>query len=303
MRFFYVLFFCCVVSQTVSAQGCSDAGFCSIPYHVTGVAKNETGLKNTLITDVTFGLGEGNTKSFTASVLYRKRFSNRLSLDNKITAAYISGSLGNVLNAGDLFSTVNYKIFAAEKTGVHITGGIKIPLTAANDKEKNSTLPMAYQPSLGTYDLLLGTAWTFLHKIDINAALQLPVINANNNQYFRQPGDNKDFETTNAFRRKADALFRAGYLFETSNRKWNFKPNALAIIHLGEDSYLNSTGQRINIDGSSGLTLNMNLQSNYVLSKNRSLGFSIATPLIVRKTRPDGLTRSLTVGINYQFNF
>ena len=303
MRSFYVLLFCIVLSQTTSAQGCSDAGFCSIPYHVGGTVKNETGLKNTLITDLTFGLGEGNTKSFTASVVYRKRFNDRLSWDNKINASYITGSLGNVLNTGDVFSTVSYTLSSAKQTVIHLTGGIKIPLTAANDKEKNVILPMAYQPSLGTFDLLLGTAWTFRQKIDINAALQLPVINANNNQYLRQPGDDKDFESTNGFQRKADALLRIGYLLATSNHKWTFKPNALAIIHLGEDSYLNSAAQRLSIDGSPGLTLNLNVQGNYMLSERKSIGFSVATPAIVRDSRPDGLTRSLTVGVNYQFSF
>jgi hypothetical protein len=149
----------------------------------------------------------------------------------------------------------------------------------------------------------LGAAWIINNKIDINAAIQAPVINVNKNTFFKEYSTQMDFESTNNFERRPDVLLRLGYIIETKNKKWTFRPNALAIAHLGEDSYENIFGDREDIDGSSGLTLNLNLQGQYKIAQHKAIGFSIASPVLVREKRPDGLTRSLTLSVNYLFGF
>jgi len=72
---------------------------------------------------------------------------------------------------------------------------------------------------------------------------------------------------------------------------------------LGEDSFENIFGKRENIKGSDGLTINGNLISAYQLNKNNSIELSVATPFVVRETRPDGLTRSFTAGVIYKVSF
>ncbi len=291
-----------LISKTI-AQGCSDAGFCTLQYHQQQTTKGDQSLRNSITTDITFGLGDGNTKLLTPSILYSRKLGHRFSWDTKVTATYVTGSLGTIFNAGDWYSTINYALPRHNKKEINLLAGIKIPMTSANDKIKGQPLPMAYQTSLGTYDLLLGTAWVLNQKIDINAAFQLPVINSNKNTFIKEYAADNRFETTNNFRRKPDALLRLGYILNSANKKWLFRPNALAIYHLGEDSYENIFGQRQDLPGSSGLTLNLNLQAQYKLSAARAIGFSVATPVIVRDIRPDGLTRSLTIGVNYLFGF
>lgn len=302
-KLFTLLVLLIALTQQSSAQGCSDAGFCTIPYHSSAISKANKKLKNSITSDITFGLGEGNSKAVTASILYRRVLSNKLSWDNKITATYFTGSLGNIFNLGDWYSTINYTVPGNKKTIMNIVGGIKIPFTAANDKSNGQPLPMAYQTSLGTYDLLLGAAWIVNNKIDINAAIQAPVINVNKNTFFKEYSSEMDFESTNNFERRPDVLLRLGYILETKNKKWTFRPNALAIAHLGDDSFENIFGDREDINGSAGLTLNLNLQAQYKIAGQKALGFSIASPVIVRDTRPDGLTRSLTLSVNYLFGF
>jgi hypothetical protein len=295
--------FIITVIERSAAQGCSDAGFCTIPYHSSTVSKADKKLKNSITTDITFGLGEGNSKALTASILYRRVLNNKLSWDNKITASYFTGSLGNIFNLGDWYSTVNYTVQRTKKTTISFIGGVKIPFTVANDKIKGQPLPMAYQTSLGTYDLLAGAAWIIKNKIDINAAIQAPLVNVNKNTFFKEYSSEMDFESTNNFERKPDVLLRLGYILETKNKKWTFRPNALAIAHLGEDSYENIFGDREDIDGSSGLTINLNLQGQYKIAQQKAIGFSIASPVIVRENRPDGLTRSLILSLNYLVGF
>ena len=298
-----LLFTVIAFAEKSISQGCSDAGFCTLPYHLSTASKADKNINNTLITDITFGLGEGNTTLLTPSVLYRRKLNHQFSWDNKITASFISGKMGSIFNAGDWYSTISYTIGGSKKTDISLAGGVKIPFTSANDKINGQPLPMAYQTSLGTYDFLLGVAWLIKKKIDINAALQAPLINENKNTFFREFSAEKDFESTNNFKRKPDVLLRFGYNLNSKNNKWLFKPNALAILHIGEDSYENVLGKRETIKGSSGLTLNLNLQAQYKIAQFRYVTFSVASPVIIRDSRPDGLTRSLTASVNYQFGF
>jgi len=302
-KIFFLLLLIFSFIEKSFAQGCSDAGICTIPFHSSAVLNADKKVKNSLTTDISFGLGEGSTSVLTGSLLYRRKIGKKFSWDNKVTASRISGSLGNIFNAGDLYSTLSYSVPGIKKTAMNVVAGIKIPFTSSNDKIKGQPLPMAYQASLGTYDLVLGAAWVFRKKIDLNTAIQIPVINANKNTFFREYSTEMDFESTNNFQRKADVLLRLGYILKSKNNKWALNPNALAIVHLGKDYYENIFGRKESIDGSTGLTLNLNLQAMYQITKQRSIGFSIASPVIVRQSRPDGLTRSLTTSVNYQFGF
>lgn len=285
------------------AQGCSDAGFCTLQYHQQQTTKENKLLRNSITADINFGLGDGNTKILTPSLLYSRKISRNYSWDNKFTASYISGSLGSTFNTGDWYTTVNYAVPRRNKKEINFLAGVKIPFTSANDKINGQPLPMAYQTSLGTYDLLLGTAWVLNKKIDINAAFQLPVFNNNKNSFIKENSTDTHFETTNKFNRKPDGLLRLGYILNSNNKKWMLRPNVLAIYHFGNDSYENIFGKRQIIPESSGLTLNLNIQAQYKISGSRAIGFSVATPVIVRDVRPDGLTRSLTIGVNYFFGF
>jgi hypothetical protein len=105
-KIFLLAIFIISFIEKPAAQGCSDAGFCTIPYHSSTLSKADKKLKNSITTDLTFGLGEGDSKALTASILYRRTLSNKLSWDNKITSTYFTGTIGNIFNLGDWYSTL-----------------------------------------------------------------------------------------------------------------------------------------------------------------------------------------------------
>jgi hypothetical protein len=286
-----------VANNQLFAQGCSDAGFCTIPLRPVAASKNN------IQTEFAYLRGEENTNLATLSVSYSRQLSKKLHWDNKLVLAYVNGNYGSVFNLGDFYSTLRYGIKTASGKTVHLLGGIKLPFNQSNLKIRNVSLPMVYQTSLGTYDLVAGAAFG-VGKLDMNVAFQLPVVQQNRNSFIKEqaplPGD---FPTTNLFRRKADVLWRVGYPLKSQTKKWSFNPNLLAIYHLGEDSYENVFGRRESINGSSGLTLNGNLQIGYQISQHKSLQISLATPFVVRDTRPDGLTRSFVASVAYQFGW
>ena len=281
------------------AQGCSDAGICSVGNSFYDTDK-ET--KNSLEIGTIFGAGEADLTYFSPYITYSRIFNKQFALSAKVTYSSADGSLGNISQFGDGYLIGNYH-WKSEKTAKWSTlFGLKFPFTNSNQKIKGNALPLAYQSSLGTIDLIVGSNLNY-KKWDFNVGIQLPAINNNRNAYFKENSVTDEFPSTNLFERKPDALFRTTYTYKMSNNKFVFKPNVLFLYHLGEDSYENTLGNRQNIDGSDGLTINGNLISAYQINKTNSIELSLATPFVVRTIRPDGLTRSFTAALIYKVAF
>ncbi|EKT3963518.1 hypothetical protein SL053_002009 [Flavobacterium psychrophilum] len=301
----FITFFLFIsVSYTNSfAQGCSDAGFCSLG---KGFNPHEANIKNSVDLGVVYGIAEEGVTVFSQYLTYTRELTDQFAISTKLTSAIANGDFGTRGNIGDLFLTGNYKFknkfsnLEGSKTW-SLLFGFKIPLTNSNDKINTVSLPMAYQASLGTFDFIGGVNLTY-KKWDFNTAVQIP-LSDNKNSYISNPLITDKFATTNLFERKSDVLFRTTYKVKTTNEKFTFKPNLLFIYHLGEDNFTNIFGQRETIVGSDGLTINSNLIVSYKLNKKSYLETSIASPFVVRKERPDGLTRVLTLGLSYKVNF
>lgn len=289
-----------VVTSTLSfAQGCSDAGICSIGHAFDSTIKEK---KNNIEIATIFGAGESDVTYFSPFVSYTRKINEKLALSAKVTFSSASGSFGTRAAFGDAYLVGNYLFKEKNNKQWSALMGLKFPFTSSNLKINEYSLPLDYQASLGTFDLFLGTNLKY-REWDFNAAVQIPVFNINKNSYFREYSGTDDFPSTNLFERKSDALFRTTYTITTSNQKFTFKPNVLFIYHLGEDSYENIFGQRETIEGSDGLTINGNLITAYHINKQNSIELSLATPFVVRDIRPDGLTRSFVAGLQYKIQF
>lgn len=296
---FFVGFFWIIGTSSVQGQGCSDAGICSVG---NGFVTNDSIAKNQIEFGTIYGIGEADVTYLSPYVAYTRNFNSQLSLSAKFTYSVADGSFGTRGQFGDAFLIGNYKFKPHNKTQWSTLVGLKFPFTRSNLKINDYALPLDYQASLGTFDLILGTNYTF-KQWDFNVGLQLPVFNINSNSYFAEYSGTDDFPSTNLFERKPDALFRSTYTYQTASKKFTFKPNVLFLYHLGEDSFENIFGQRETIKGSDGLTINGNLISSYQFNSKNSIELSVATPFVVREIRPDGLTRAFTVGIIYKVSF
>lgn len=288
-----------LISNFAFAQGCSDAGICSIGH---GFQSTDKEMKNAIEIATIFGAGESDVKYFSPYISYTRQINDKIELSTKVTFSTATGSFGTRGAFGDAFLIGKYSFAAKNNTQWSALLGWKIPFTTSNLKINEYSLPLDYQSSLGTFDLLLGTNFKY-RNWDFNAALQIPVFNNNKNSYFAAYSGTDDFPTTNLFERKSDALFRATYTISTKNQKFSFKPNVLFIYHLGEDSFENIFGKRENFVGSEGLTINGNLISAYNISEQKSIELSIAAPFVVRDIRPDGLTRSFVLALHYKISF
>lgn len=299
MKNLFYLFTTIFISTISFAQGCSDAGICTIGHSFDS---DEKVLKNNIEVGTIFGGGEADVTYLSPYISYTRKFNEKFSLSTKVTFSSANGEFGTRAAFGDAFLIGNYTFKEKNNKQWSALLGWKIPFTSSNLKINDISLPLDYQSSLGTFDLFLGTNLKY-KKWDFNAAVQIPVFNNNKNSYFAEFSGTTDFPSTNLFERKPDALLRATYTLKTKSEKFSFKPNVLFIYHLGEDSYENIFSNRENIKGSDGLTVNGNLISTYNFNKTNSLELSLATPFVIRDARPDGLTRSFVAGLIYKISF
>ncbi len=286
------------------AQGCSDAGFCSIgglkaqhaEHDATGKKKNQQ-----LSVLLPVGVGDDNVTVFTPGLQYDNQLSARWAIQAKLTANFADGPLGNASGGGDFFLTGIYQLPAKSEWITQITLGAKLPLNNGNLKSGGRALPMQYQSSLGTTDLIAGITvsnqrWQFA------AGWQQPLSGANSNGFLPSGAASAKYAPSNAFTRKPDALIRAAYNGHAGTR-FSYNTGLLAILHLGEDSYLAANNTRTAIENSGGLTLNLTAGARWAISKTIDIGLTAGTPLVVREVRPDGLTRKFIVSPEIAFHF
>jgi hypothetical protein len=291
----------------ILAQGCSDAGFCTIHSIKNNTEREDEGTKtnNELLIGLSFGKGERSVSVYTTYAEYTRNFSRNTSATARISFAAISGELANTNGPGDIYLSINHGIGAGSRWHKSVVAGLKFPLDRSNIVKNGIHLPMPYQTSLGTTDLIAGLN-ILRNAFGATLAFQLPLQSSNSNRFLPADYPNNKYASeylpTNQFRRKGDVLLRTSWNVQ-AGKKFSIRPSLLGIYHLANDSYLDSLKMRIPIPASKGLTLNANLFIDYRLSTESKFEISFATPFLVRKNRPDGLTRSFVAAIEYKINF
>jgi hypothetical protein len=292
-----IYFFLSLSATATYAQGCSDAGVCSL--NAFKPAGPEDELRNHFKIGVTNGLADYDITVFGGYVEYGRKVNEHWGFDAKMAALGQSGNDISSFGLSDIYLNANYHF--SEKTG--LTVGTKIPLNMADKRKDGLALPMDYQSSLGTLDLVLGISHE-INKLQIVAALQQP-LSDNENAFVPEayPSSSKlrEIPSTNGFQRAGDVLLRLSYPLKINDRL-NITPSILPIYHLSEDKFLTTNGTA-NIEGSKGFTLNGNVFVDYRIGEKGKLQLSLASPFIVRESRPDGLTRGYVVGLEYGVRF
>lgn len=301
-----LVFFLLFISEKIFSQGCSDAGFCTIGSGPHPSEVSDTLKKQKLALLFNNGIGDEGVFVFTPALQYDIKFNNRLAIQSRLTGNYASGNLGSVFAAGDLYLSGIFQFPKHPSVNQVATLGVKLPLNSSNLEVNEKSLPMQYQSSLGTIDLIALYA-VQLKKITIQIGWQQPLSGSNQNEFLPSIWNTSDaakYPPSYELNRKGDILFRLGYeLISNSKVQWNV--SLLSIYHLANDEYLDkdNSGHPVELIGSKGLTLNLTTAFTYWVNQKFSIAITAGTPLIVRDIRPDGLTRAFVISpqINYHF--
>lgn len=318
---YLVLFMIVTFNQAAKAQGCSDAGVCTVGSMSPNFNDLDTS-KFKLTAMFVYGSGEQGVAIQTAQVEADFTIYSRLKGQIKLPYTLVQGNLGNNQGLGDIIANVSYP-FSMKFGNITPTIGMRFATGNSNATVTDEVLtyekplPMPYQTSLGTNDLLMALS-SNIRGFQLGIGLQIPF--GNNKNQFNDSGSNLN---GNLWKGNADAakyfssveLKRAPDLvirLEKSvvKNKWVITPGLLAIMKLAEDQQLvwisgfaGFSQIYRQIPGSKGLTLNAMLNFKYLISDKSRLLIGAASPFVVRENRPDGLTRSLVASIGYEHKF
>jgi hypothetical protein len=308
MKYHILLFIFFLSFNYAQSQGCSDAGFCTLESNNPSFFSQNNSKSNSYSLSTSYAKADHQIKVISSFITLKKQLHSKTNIEAKLSAISQTGK--NIASSGlsDIMINTTYQL----KPTFHFSSGIKIPLSKANksyfdiyneeeDINKGITdycLPLDYQSSLGTFDLLLGMSYHF-KLLHLNVAFQQP-LTQNQNSYKRNDG-NLNYQTTNGFERKGDFLIRFTYALKIHERI-SLSPSILHIYHLGNDRY-NEGNNTIEITGSEGLTINATAMAEFQLRNASLLRFNLGFPIKYRDARPDGLTRKFISGIEYCFLF
>jgi hypothetical protein len=298
--------------HTARGQGCSDAGVCTAgPIGELTSPLDSTASEPRHFARLTFSyaIGERATTILQAIPEVSIGATERLSFQLKVPYISVSGDLGSNSGIGDPVLTSSYQFIKKDQERLDGMLGVKVNSGDANTSLAGLPLPMPYQTSLGTTDLLLGINYRW-KRISAAVAYQHVMVQDNRNGFFRGAWSGSadstaaaSYFSSLALERANDAVVRAQYAIPIGDLV--LQPGLLAIMHLGQDTQLNNAdlAQRAAITGSDGLTLNLTVDARYKLNDTWSLEAAYGSPLVVREVRPDGLTRAmvLNVGLRYAF--
>ena len=284
-------------------QGCSDAGFCSMG-SIKSSQNNDT-LHAAIGISQNIGMGEEGVLILSTQLEFKLMPWNNGLISVKAPYTFVSGNLGSVNGPGDLTISYTHKIIEDDDYYVMLNLGGKIPSNASDKRNKaDKPLPMGYQISLGTTDLIIGAS--LFHQEWHFAIGYQHAFNRNENGFLHSipewAGDinAEEYFESNKFKRGDDIMLRIEKRFEKPNV--TYFAGILPIYRIQKDEIIDN-GKTIALDGSSSVTINLNGGLLYKLSNQTDLNISMGVPTLFRRVRADGLTRlfSLTVGIEKKF--
>jgi hypothetical protein len=289
----------------MKAQGCSDAGVCSVggaslPITDSANISQEKPALFIFRTTSSFSSGEQRVLTFQEIPEIEYYVSKRVQVVMRIPYSINSGSLGNTSGIGDPYVGISAQVFSSEENRVSVIGGYKIPLGKTDNHDQGRSLPMPYQTGLGTSDGLFGIVW-LNNQIRVAAVYQHVFKQQNKNEFLhsRWEGIKKAqaYFESNKLKRANDLSLRFDYEFNW--KKGKIYTGILSIYRLTEDKITDLNGKVNQVRGSEGLTLNVTASAYYQLTNQQRLTAQIGFPIVVREVRPDGLTRSAVINLIY----
>jgi hypothetical protein len=307
-----------LTSARAFAQGCSDAGVCT-----AGPIGDLASSTDSLITPIdhrhsarmtfSYAIGERGVVILQVVPQIDLGFGERFGLQAKMPWISATGDLGSNSGAGDPVISGSYALIKEDQRRLDAIVGAKFPVNDANAMVDDNPLPMPYQTSLGTTDLLLGLSYRW-HRWQAAIAYQHVLDHGNMNEFtharwmddMRALGYFESWE----LRRADDAVARLQYKIPMG--RLALQPGVLCIYHMGRDRRLETPmdpagmpriPEHVVVDGSEGLTLNLTLDAQYRLSEQWALLFAYGSPVITRDVRPDGLTRFMVANIALLYRF
>lgn len=309
----YRLFFCLIVAwlsiNNLNAQGCSDAGFCTM-----GAMKPNQRLNRANLRIRSIELTEYYGQSYVLGVHFLTHILDaNIGLDGKTTFQtkmvynHVFGNLANTQGLGDISLSITRLLWQRDRFQFNGSLGGKLPTYAADKSWNGLPLPMYYQNSLGTYDIVGGFSLLSKHFL-VATGIQHSFNSVRNSFTWGawkdspKSGMANHYPISNQLDRGTDVMFRIeanmGY------KRWNGSIGILSIERLNNDIITSpQSGRRIEAEGSKGNASTVLTGLLYNLNAKSSLKGAWGYRITKRSINPDGLSRENVWTFTYQYRF
>jgi len=309
MKKYYTFLFSCL-SYVVFGQGCSDAGFCTMGAMRPNQAfhkKLTIRLKSVEISQYV-GRTKFEDKIWATTLDLNFALSNKTYVQFKLPYMLVQGPLATTQGIGDISLSLTHSLYATEKVQISASIGTKIPTNNANFKNtEGRALPMYYQSSLGTYDLILGIS--LITKKWLFATGLQHAFNAVDNQFTWGAWKSSEktafadiYPVSNQVKRGTDIMFRAERNFRFA--RFNFNIGILPIYRIIADSFVSPQSQtRLDVDETKGLALTILAGAGYRFSTKTGIKAMFGKQVATRYKNLDGLSREEVFTVGYEYRF
>jgi hypothetical protein len=220
------------------------------------------------------------------------------------------GNLGSTEGISDLSLCYTRSIKSSDNFDLNFSLGGKIPTNKSNllsDEFPGEPLPMYYQTSLGTFDLVTGLSlinrkWLFA------TGIQIPLVHINENTFDwtdfpEYPNQDyiKTYSQSNLLKRGIDVMLRVERNFRFS--RINFSAGLLPIYRITNDRITNQQGVEVKPDGARGLALSGILTAGYQFNVKNGVKLLFGDRFTNREKNPDGLSREMVTSLTYNYRF
>ena len=310
------LAFSLLIIQQVYAQGCSDAGFCTMGAMKPDQPYNKKIPIKLRSVEVSFYRGTTTLSPVVYVANLDASFNvidDKTFFQVKVPYQAVDGNFGKTNGLGDLSLCLTRNLYSSEKFDISVSVGSKIPSNKSNlrSKENGLMFPMYYQTSLGTYDAIAGISlinkqWLFA------TGIQHP-FNQNENTFtwgawipVFSNGEGEDYVRDNMIaynlKRGTDVMLRVERNFRYA--RFNFTLGLLPIFRITQDEITDiNTNQRIKLDGTTGMALSGIGTVGYNFNVKSGVRLLFGKKITQRKVNPDGLTRHDVTTISYYYRF
>lgn len=299
-----------------AGQGCSDAGFCTMGAMKPDQPYNKKIPIRLRSMEVSFYRGSTTLSPvvYVATVDASFSVGRKNSFQIKVPYQAINGNFGKTNSLGDISLCFTRNIFSSENYDINLSLGGKLPSNDSDLKENfegaERSLPMYYQTSLGTYDIIAGVSmvsrkWLFA------TGIQHP-FNQNKNHFtwgqWAPPVYNGSLEYVLSYdpcyelKRGTDVMLRVERNFRFS--RLNASVGLLPIFRVTKDEITNvNTLERVKLDGTMGMALSAIGTVGYSFNVKSGIRLLVGHKITQRDVNPDGLTRELVTTVSYYYRF
>jgi len=296
------------------SQGCSDAGFCTM-----GAMKPDQPYNKKIalkLRSMEFSVYRGTTTLtpviYVATADLNFTLNSKNAFQVKLPYQAIEGRLANTSGISDISLCFTRSIYSSDAFDLNLSLGSKIPTNKSDIAANGLPLPMYYQTSLGTYDVIAGLS-LINRKWLLATGIQIP-LNQNDNQFIwsawagsEEEDYANQYNQSKDLRRGIDVMLRIERNFRFS--KVNFSAGLLPIYRIQRDEFTksgraaNSVEERVSPVEGKGLALSGIVTVGYNFNVQSGIKLLVGHKIEQREINPDGLSRLLVSSFTYFYRF